>query len=85
MLKLQAISNTETSSVTSRPTAHINGLAIAFKSALLVLLSSFVVLFTVLAVPFRTTRKPLRKNTCERVKQYIIFQAPSNISEDPYT
>jgi hypothetical protein len=44
MLKLQAISNTETSSVTSRPTAHVNSLAFAvttFESpcaALLVLL-----------------------------------------------
>jgi hypothetical protein len=82
MLKLQAISNTETSSVTSRPTAHFNGLAFAattLKSVLLVLPSA------AFALLFRATRKPLIKITCERIKQYIIFQAPSNVLEDQYT
>jgi hypothetical protein len=77
MLKLQAISNTETSSVTSKPTGHINASGFAFMKIPLVL-----VLFR---VTFRLCRKPLRKITCERVKQYIIFQAPSNVSEDLQT
>lgn len=80
MLMLQAISNTEISSVTSKPIAQINALAFSFVKE-----ASVSVPSVVYALLFRATRKPFRRITCERVKQYIIFQAPSNVSEDLQT